>query len=309
MKDLENAQTISATELNQRMAAVNPPIVIDTLIRDRYEAVHIKNARQACVFEVTFLEQVAEIVPRQESQIVVYGSSEKTMDAAIAADKLLRTGYPNVLVLEGGLAAWRSAGFPLSGNAPDGDEAPAPGWILPEGAHTLDLDNSVVEWAGRNPNAKHHGTVGLAGGEVTVKAGGITGSFEIDMSTIENINLQGDELLPVLIDHLKSDDFFFVERYPSVRFTIENATRRDNPQQGLPNYDVKGILELKGVRAELEFPATVSVTAENHISAEAHFDIDRTRWNVIYGSSRFFEHLGMHLVFDLISFQVKIMTA
>jgi hypothetical protein len=27
-----------------------------------------------------------------------------------------------------------------------------------------------------------------------------------------------------------------------------------------------------------------------------------------YGSARFFENLGMHLVFDLISFQVKIVT-
>ena len=45
---------------------------------------------------------------------------------------------------------------------------------------------------------------------------------------------------------------------------------------------------------------------DNGLVAEAHFDIDRTRWKVIYGSTRFFEHLGMHLVFDLISFQVKI---
>jgi len=37
-----------------------------------------------------------------------------------------------------------------------------------------------------------------------------------------------------------------------------------------------------------------------------HFDMDRTRWGVIYGSSRFFEHLGMHLVFDLISFQIRL---
>jgi hypothetical protein len=38
---------------------------------------------------------------------------------------------------------------------------------------------------------------------------------------------------------------------------------------------------------------------------EAHFDIDRTRWHVIYGSTRFFEHLGMHKVFDLLSFQIR----
>ena len=52
--------------------------------------------------------------------------------------------------------------------------------------------------------------------------------------------------------------------------------------------------------------ATITKTPENGLAAEAHFDIDRTRWGVIYGSARFFEYLGMHLVFDLISFQVRI---
>jgi len=46
-------------------------------------------------------------------------------------------------------------------------------------------------------------------------------------------------------------------------------------------------------------------TDDNGLVAEAHFDIDRTRWDIIYGSTQFFEHIGMHLVFDLISFQVK----
>jgi hypothetical protein len=43
--------------------------------------------------------------------------------------------------------------------------------------------------------------------------------------------------------------------------------------------------------------------------AEAHFDINRTKWNIIFGLTRFFEHLGMHLVFDLISIQVRIVVS
>ena len=53
--------------------------------------------------------------------------------------------------------------------------------------------------------------------------------------------------------------------------------------------------------------ATITRTPENGLAAEAHFDIDRPRWNIIYGSTRFFEHLGMHLVFDLISIQLRIL--
>jgi polyisoprenoid-binding protein YceI len=69
---------------------------------------------------------------------------------------------------------------------------------------------------------------------------------------------------------------------------------------------VNGTLELRGVKQDLSFAATIAPSDDNGLIAEAHFDIDRTRWNVIYGSTRFFENLGMHLVFDLISFQVRI---
>ena len=53
---------------------------------------------------------------------------------------------------------------------------------------------------------------------------------------------------------------------------------------------------------------TVHKLPDNKLVAEAQFDIDRTRWNIIYGSNRFFSHLGMHLVYDLISLQMKIIT-
>ncbi len=72
-----------------------------------------------------------------------------------------------------------------------------------------------------------------------------------------------------------------------------------------PNYHVNGELELRGVSADLEFDATVALIDNGSLAMETHFDIDRTCWNVIYGSTRFFEHLGMHKVFDLLSFQIR----
>ena len=65
---------------------------------------------------------------------------------------------------------------------------------------------------------------------------------------------------------------------------------------------------MRGLRAKQEFDTTVNRLPDGRLTAEAHFDFDRTHWNVIYGSNRFFEHLGMHLVFDLISLQMKIVT-
>lgn len=55
----------------------------------------------------------------------------------------------------------------------------------------------------------------------------------------------------------------------------------------------------------MTFPATVTPLTDEMIGIEAHFDIDRTKWDIIYGSSRFFDHLGMHLVFDLTNIQLR----
>lgn len=161
---------------------------------------------------------------------------------------------------------------------------------------------------GRNPNNKHFGTVGIKQGQVDVKDGLLTGVLYIDMNSIDNDNLKGDELHPVLTSHLKSDDFFFVKMFPTAVLTLTEGRVVKTPFLSSPNYDLKATLELRGVKTDLAFQAIVTKTEKGGLAAEAHFDIDRTRWGVIYGSARFFENLGMHLVFDPISIQVKIVT-
>ena len=141
---------------------------------------------------------------------------------------------------------------------------------------------------------------------IDIKDRTITGTVEIDMTTIHNINLEGDELQPVLEAHLQSDDFFFTKMFPKAVFTVKEAKRIEPGWLTAPNYHVNGELKLRGVSADLEFDATVALIEDGSLVMEAHFDIDRTRWNVIYGSTRFFEHLGMHKVFDLLSFQIRI---
>jgi hypothetical protein len=62
------------------------------------------------------------------------------------------------------------------------------------------------------------------------------------------------------------------------------------------------------VTEDLGFPALIEGLSGGELAAEAHFDIDRTRWNVIYGSGKFYEKLGMHLVHDVISLGLHIVT-
>jgi rhodanese-related sulfurtransferase/polyisoprenoid-binding protein YceI len=307
MTENKKYKSLAADELMERINNKEPLLLIDTLTGSHFEKVHLPGARSACVFEVTFLEQMKAIADSKKAEIILYGSSGRSRDALTAAEKLQREGYINISVLNGGLEAWRERGFELQGEQPDMAD-PETILRLDDGQYSADIDQSIIEWSGRNPNTKHFGTVGIKSGLVEVNNANLTGVFEIDMESIDNINLKGEELHPVLTSHLKSDDFFFVRMFPTATLTITESRAAETPFLSSPNYELKATLELRGVKADLAFQATVTKTEDGGLAAEAHFDIDRTRWKVIYGSARFFENLGMHLVFDLISFQVKIVT-
>jgi rhodanese-related sulfurtransferase/polyisoprenoid-binding protein YceI len=299
---------LSPVELHHWIKNEKPFYLIDTLKLDNFSRCHIKNALNACVFEVTFVDQVKSITDDKNSEIVLYGASSRSFDATTAAEKLEQDGYRNVYILKGGLEAWRSSGLSLEGEAVDASSDPQTFLKLEDRSYRVDTDQSIIEWWGRNPNTTHFGTVKFVSGELKTLNGIVTGTFYIDMDSIKNINLEGNELQPVLIAHLKSDDFFLTKFFPKAKFEIDKALPVEEPFLSLPNYEINGNLELRGVRAQQKFMATIAKTSDNVLVAEAHFDIDRTKWGIIYGSARFFEYLGMHLVFDLISFQVRIVT-
>ncbi|MGB8426698.1 MAG: YceI family protein [Desulfobacterales bacterium] len=307
MSENRIGKTLEAEEVMERIVNKGPLLLIDTLTGSRFEKVHLPGARNACVFEVTFLEQVKAMAESKNAEIILYGASGRSRDASTAAAKLECVGYDNISILNGGLEAWRVRGYELQGDQPDMAD-PETLLRLDDGHYLVETDQSVIEWCGRNPNSKHFGTVGIKKGQVEVKNSIITGVFEIDMDTIDNLNLKGDELHPVITSHLKSDDFFFVKKFPSAFLTIIEGLSVETPFLSAPNYELRATLDLKGVRADLTFQATVTTTEVGGLAAEAHFDIDRTRWEVVYGSARFFENLGMHLVFDPISFEVKVVT-
>jgi len=205
-------ETISIQNLNQRLTDSGDIFIVDILPNDHFTKAHLPGAINACVFEVTFLGQVTAQVPDKKAPVVIYGFSNRSRNAATAAEKLLRSGYSNVSILDSGIEQWLARGLTVEGDA--SNIAPPIPMQISDGTYTIDLDESRIEWTGRNPNSKHFGTVNLSQGEVTVHNQKIAGHFAIDMHTIKNINLEGDELQPILEDHLRSDDFFFVKLFP-----------------------------------------------------------------------------------------------
>lgn len=296
---------IAAAELRAKLAGDEPPVLIDVLPEEEFCAAHLPGARNACVYNVTFLDDVKGLAPGLDTSVVVYGSRASNLASATAAEKLLAAGYTRVVDFRGGLEEWRVAGLPC-----EGDPSAAPREARPaDGVHKVDLEKSRVEWTGRNLTGTHSGTVKLHRGEIEVHGGQpVRASFALDMRSIENTDIDDAEMREMLIRHLKSDDFFDVERFPEAEFRLVKIEPIPGATLGTPNAKVTGELTLKDVTRELTFAAILGPTPDGTLAADAHFDIDRTLWNVLYGSGKFYEKLGKHLVNDTISLGLKVVT-
>lgn len=292
---------ITADEL-QKLIASRSVTLIDVLLPEDFACRHIAGAGNACVYEMVFLERVAECVQDKDKAVVVYDDSGTTQAARTAKEKLERAGYRNVAILEGGLQAWQTAGFEVESGAP----AAQPSNAL-DGVYHINAEKSVVEWTGRNINNRHYGRIALSDGDVVLANGlPVSGRFVLDMGTILNVDLQDEGWRGMLHKHLSSEDFFDVEHYPTATFELRGSAAIAGATPGTPNVEIAGSLTVKGVTRPLCFPAIVAPQADGTFKAQAALDLDRTLWDVHYGSGRLYERLGMHLVNDLISIELFI---
>jgi len=296
---------VGPLELAQRLEQNDRPVLVDVRLEEDYADAHVPQSKNNCVFEVVFLERMADVAPDKQSAVCVYGATADSYESRTAAEKLSRAGYTDVLELRDGLEGWKSAGLPLeeTGTRRETKAAPLNGW------REIDTAESRVEWTGRNLLNKHYGQIALKSGQLQFDHGQLaTGEFILDMRTITCEDLQGDPLHDVLINHLLSDDFFDVERYAEARFLVNATEIISGATPGAPNLAVRGELTLKNVSRPVEFVATTGLNPDGKAAAQAAFAIDRTLWNVLYGSGKYFRHLGGHLVNDLIEIQIRIIT-
>lgn len=301
----DSSMIIDARELSERMSSTAPPVLVDVRLDSDHGCCRIPGSLNNCVFEVTFLERMEVLAPDKARPVCVYGSDDGSLESRMAAEKLRRAGWTEVLDFREGLCEWRAEGFPVEEFAASAAHA-----SIRSGMHALDLAESRVLWTGRNLLNKHSGSIRVRAGELAVEAGRVAGGkFVLDMSGIECSDLAGDALHDVLIDHLKSDDFFDVENFPEAEFVITQTSPIDSGSPGAPNLRVSGELTLKGITQPIEFTACSGATPEGKLAAQASFSIDRTRWKVFYGSGKFFRNLGAHLVNDLIDLELRVVTA
>lgn len=293
---------LSVSDLVALLGTAQPPVLLDVRLEDDFATSHLPAARNACVFKMSFLEDVAGLGLRVDDPVVVYGFGGGSHESRVAAEKLVQAGFTKVSEFRDGLPAWRAAGQPVEGAG----MSPATGSL--QGTVPVDLAESRVEWTGRNLLNRHVGSVAIQSGQLSFDHGSLVGGeFVLDLNALTCGDIADSALNRLLIEHLKSDDFFEVAQFPEARFQIHQVGPVPDGGAGRPNLRIAGSLTLRGQVKPLEFLATTGWTPQGRFAAQAVLTFDRTAWGSIYGSGKFFQRLGMHLVNDLIEVRVRLL--
>ncbi|MDZ4757838.1 MAG: YceI family protein [Bacteroidota bacterium] len=166
--------------------------------------------------------------------------------------------------------------------------------------YTIVASESSLNWQAYQTlaNGGHKGTINIAGGELSVNSGNIRGgNFTMDMTSITPTEMPEPEKQAKLQKHLKSPDFFDVEKYKDAEFTIAEVVKGNGDSA-----TIKGNLKIKDMTNMIEFPAIIKME-DGKITATASFSIDRKKWKLNYMSEKSF---GDKIIKDMIDIDFNI---
>lgn len=152
----------------------------------------------------------------------------------------------------------------------------------------IDVKASTIKWVGKKVTGEHSGTVNFKEGAVVFKGKKLVGgSFTVDMTSLTSTDLTG-EYQGKLNGHLKADDFFGTDKFPTSKLVFKTIGAKSADV-----YTVTADLTIKGITKPITFDITVSGN-----TATTAFKVDRTKYDIKYGSGSFFEGLGDKTISD-----------
>lgn len=166
---------------------------------------------------------------------------------------------------------------------------------------TIDTQSSSIEWTATKVTGKHNGTVKLSSGSLIFNGNQLQGgSFTTDMNSITVLDLQG-ESAQKLTGHLKSDDFFAVEKHPAASFQITKVSQASAGQ-----VNITGNLTLKGITQPITFPAVVKRQENAVVAVAKNIKVNRTKYDIKYRSNSFFGSLGDKAIDDEFTLSINL---
>ncbi|HIK66807.1 MAG TPA: YceI family protein [Flavobacteriales bacterium] len=163
--------------------------------------------------------------------------------------------------------------------------------------NVVDVKTSSIQWKAEKVVGSHEGEISLKSGELIYDDGNLVGgSFTIDMNSLICTDLSG-EYKGKLEGHLKSEDFFNVETFSTASLVIKNVQKNNSNK-----HTITADLTIKGITKSIVFE---SVVEKNKLTAK--IQIDRTQFNVKYGSGSFFDGLGDNMIYDEFDLTINLM--
>ena len=175
----------------------------------------------------------------------------------------------------------------------------AQGVATADNIYNIETAQSQITWTGREVStSSHYGTLDFVSGNFEISNGAIVnGEFIVDMTSINNQDMEGDSKAR-LEGHLKSDDFFSVESYPTASISINSSELISDGK-----WNVSADLSIKGFTHPVNFEM---ISSEDGWSANLVFD--RSKYDVRFRSGSFFENLGDKLIYDDIELSINLTT-
>lgn len=170
--------------------------------------------------------------------------------------------------------------------------------------YRVNSTSSTLEWNAKKVTGQHNGTISFGEGIINFDRQKITsGKVAVDMKTIANTDPISDDYKQKLIGHLKSDDFFGVEKFPVATLEVKNVVSKSDNL-----YHFTADLTIKGITSPVEFDADVNHDSDQ-ITATGTMVVNRTKYGIKYGSGSFFEGLGDKMIYDEFTVKFKLVAS
>jgi polyisoprenoid-binding protein YceI len=166
---------------------------------------------------------------------------------------------------------------------------------------TINTKISSVEWIGKKVTGQHAGGITIKEGTLNLHDGHLSGGIiVIDMTTITCTDLKPEEGGKKLVGHLTSPDFFDAKNHNTATLAITEVKVIEGKK-----HMISGNLTIKGITKPITFSTTIEMK-DGKLGAYAEMNIDRTLYDIKYGSGKFFDSLGDKAISDEFTIKFKI---
>jgi polyisoprenoid-binding protein YceI len=167
----------------------------------------------------------------------------------------------------------------------------------------VDTKATKIKWLGEKVTGEHYGFINVSKGEVTLESGRLSSvMITMDMNSITCTDIEDKEYNEKLVGHLKADDFFGVDNHATSTFKSTKIVVIDGKAG---KYKVTGDMTIKGISKPQTFEVTIGTNGDK-LNAKAEIKIDRTAYDIKYGSSSFFDSLGDKAIYDEFTLTVEL---